>query len=412
MSQESSLALEKDLAPARIVGTAFVVVLLGHAVVDALAALVPATLGLLEVRVGMTAQQSAWLLGLGPLCSGLAQPICAVVSDRRNTRLLGVVGVALGALGIGTLGLAADVTSLALIYALGMIGIGMFHPVGATTIGYLRSHNRNTAVSLFFVAGMIGGVSGALLWPRVLSMPQGFRYLPLAILPAAALIVFMQRSFVQLAPAGNSSTHIPVTQAPRADWVMVGLLYIAACLRFCVNMALLYLYVRWVQGMVAAEHAGWSAEQVARFAAPLVGDLNAATLLGMAIGGLAAGFVVRVGRERWPMVWVPIAFAPVIAWLPYAPLKLGYVLALLAGVGFAAMIPVTIALAQRLLPHRANLASSLMMGGAWAVAMLGPRLAEFGVTRCGLSTTFLLTACGLILSGIVSLPLPNRKSRG
>ena len=132
-----------------------------------------------------------------------------------HTRLLGVVGVALGALGIGTLGLAADVTSLALIYALGMIGIGMFHPMGATTIGYLHSHNRNTAVSLFFVAGMIGGVLGALLWPRVLSMRQGVRYLPLAILPAAALIVFMQRSFVQLAPAGNSSASIPVTQAPR-----------------------------------------------------------------------------------------------------------------------------------------------------------------------------------------------------
>jgi hypothetical protein len=73
---------------------------------------------------------------------------------------------------------------------------------------------------------------------------------------------------------------------------------------------------------------------------------------------------------------------------------------------------VTIALAQRLLPHRANLASSLMMGGAWTVSMVGPRLAEFGVTRWGLSTTFLLTACGLVLSGIVSLPLPNRAARG
>lgn len=412
MSQEASLALEKDFAPARTVGTAFVVLLLSHTVVDALAALVPSTLGLLEIRVGMTAQQSAWLLGLGSLCSGLAQPICAVVSDRRNTRLLGVVGVALAALGIGTLGLATDVLSLALIYALGMIGIGMFHPVGATTIGHLRSHNRNTAISLFFVAGMIGGVSGALFWPRVLPMSAGFRYLPLAILPAAAVIVFMQRSFSQLAPVGNSSTSIPVTRAPRADWVMVGLLYTAACLRFSVNMALLYLYLRWAQGMVAAEHIGWSADQVARFAAPLVGDLNAATLLGMAIGGLAAGFAVRVGHEKWPMVWVPIAFAPVIACFPYAPLELGYVLALLAGIGFAAMIPVTIALAQQLLPHRANLASSLMMGGAWAVAMVGPRLAEFGMTRWGLSTTFMLTACCLILSGIVSLPLPNRTSRG
>lgn len=176
-------------------------------------------------------------------------------------------------------------------------------------------------------------------------------------------------------------------------------------------MALLYLYVRWVQGIIAAEHLEWSAKEVARFAAPLVGDLNAATFVGMAVGGLAAGFIVSVGREKWPMVVVPIVFAPVIAYLPYASLELGRVFAMLAGVGFAAMIPITIALAQQLLPHRANLASSLMMGGAWAVAMLGPRLAEFSFTRWGLSTTFLLTAGALVLSGVVSLPLPNRASR-
>ncbi len=219
-------------------------VLLCHAVVDAFSALVPASLGLLEVRVGMTAQQSAWLLGLGSLCSGLAQPICAVVSDRRNTRRLGILGVALASLGIGTLGLAQGVTSLAMLLALGMIGIGMFHPVGATTIGHLRSHNRNTSLSLFFVAGMIGHVTGAFLWPRVLSIPQGFRYLPLTIIPTAALIVFTVRSFVQIAPPEDSSASLPVPNARRASWMMVGLLYIAACLRFSVNMALLYLYVR------------------------------------------------------------------------------------------------------------------------------------------------------------------------
>ena len=108
---------------------------------------------------------------------------------------------------------------------------------------------------------------------------------------------------------------------------------------------------------------------------------------------------------------VPIAFAQVIALFPYAPLSWSYLLAVLAGIGFAAMIPITIALAQQLLPHRANLASSLMMGGAWAVAMLGPTLAEIGVSRWGVNTTFLLTAGCLVVSGIVCLPLPQRVSK-
>ncbi len=408
MSQDASLTLEDTLGPVRLGGIAFIAVLAGHVFVDILATLVPSTLGLLEVRVGMTAQQSAWLLGLGPLCSGLSQPICALISDRRNTRQLGIVGVALGGLGICSLGLAGNATTLAFIYALGMVGIGMFHPVGATTIGHLRSHKRNSAMSLFFVAGMLGGVSGAFVWPRVLSQPQGFHYLPLALVPALGLLVVLHRSFAQLTPNGHSSTGVPVVRASRANWAMVGLLYFATCLKFCVNMALVYLFVRWAQATVSAEHANWSAERVARFAAPLVGDLNAAMLLGMALGGFAAGFVVRMGREKWPLACVPILFAPVIALFPHAPLGLGYVLATLAGVGFASMIPITIALSQQLLPHRANLASSLMMGGAWAVATVGPVCAEFGVQRWGLSVTFLLTACTLAASGVVCVPLPKQ----
>ncbi len=134
MSQEASLALEKDLAPARILGTAFVVVLLGHAAVDALAALVPAA-GVVGSSRRNDRPAVGLVVGIGAALLGVGQPICAVVSDRRNTRLLGVVGVALGALGIGSLGLATGVTSLALIYAVGMIGIGMFHPWGPPRLG-------------------------------------------------------------------------------------------------------------------------------------------------------------------------------------------------------------------------------------------------------------------------------------
>jgi MFS family permease len=305
-------------------------------------------------------------------------------------------------------GLANNVLTLALIYAVGMTGIGMFHPVGAATIGHLRAHKRNSAMSLFFVAGMAGGVVGAILWPRVLSLPQGFRFLPFVLVPTLILLVVMQRSFAQLGSAGHSTATIPVSRTSRSSWTMVGLLYVAACLQFVVNMALVYLFVRWVQSQVAAGHANWTAEHVARFSAPLVGDLNAALILGMALGGLTSGLLVRVGREKLPLVCVPILFAPVIALLPHVPLGWAFLLSTLAGIGFASMIPISIALAQHLLPHRANLASSLMMGGAWAVATLGPGLAEFGVKRWGIDATFILTAGLLAASGLVCLPLRSR----
>ena len=185
----------------------------------------------------------------------------------------------------------------------------------------------------------------------------------------------------------------------------MAVLYAAAAVRFSVNMALLYLYVRWAEKCVLTEHQDWSQEHVATAAAPLVGNFNAATLIGMALGGVLAGVLIRPGKEKWPMVLVPIGFAPIIGLFPYAPLEISYLLAVAAGIGFASMIPVSIAFAQHLMPRHTNLASGLMMGGAWSVAVVGPRCAEIGVAQLGLPTTFVLTAIALALSGIISIRL-------
>lgn len=409
MSQEIAIESNPVLQPARVAGFAFVAILAAHVVVDALSALVPSSLGLLEARLHLTARQTAWLLGVGPLFSGLAQPICALVSDRLATRQWGVWGVVLGVLGIGSLGFADSFWSLTVVYAVGVIGIGMFHPIGAATIGHLWQTRRTSAVSVFFVAGMLGGVLGALVWPRVLTLSVGFQILPLLVAPMLVLAVFLQRSFSRLEPLHEHETEASTAELPSVSWACVAVLYVAAVLRFCVNMALTYLFVRWVQTHVAAQHADWGMEAVARAAAPRVGNLNAAMLLGMAIGGTSAGVLIRPGKEKWPMVLVPLLFAPVIGLFPFLPLEAGYLLAIAAGIGFAAMIPVTVALAQQLMPRQTNLASSLMMGGAWAVAMLGPMCAEIGVSRYGLQTTFLATAATLAVAGLVCLPLKHQR---
>lgn len=405
MSQDVVLEVNPTMPAARAAGLAFSAVLLGHVTVDVLSAVVPTTLGILEERLQLTPQQSAWLFGIGPLFSGLAQPICALVSDRMGTRKLGTVGLALGALGIGAMGLVNEYWSLALVYTAGVVGIGMFHPVGAATIGQLWPDKRTSAISWFFVAGMVGGVLGSLLWPRLLAFPERFTWLPWIVAPIAALVVVLHRSFAGLLPLRPRRDLSADEQSAPIAWLQVGMLYVAASLRFCVNTALAYLFLRWMQNEVATLHGDWSSVRVARESAPLVGNLNAALLVGMATGGMSAGAMVRNGKEKWPLVLVPLCFAPVIGLFPFLPVVAGYLLAVAAGIGFASMIPVSISLAQHLMPGRTNLASSLMMGGAWAVAMLGPTCAEWGVSNLGLEHTFIATAITLAVAGLVCLPL-------
>jgi FSR family fosmidomycin resistance protein-like MFS transporter len=401
----------RDSTPTRL-RTRIGVLLVSHTTVDVYSAFLPPLLGLLEVRCRLSPQQTALLLGVGSLSSGLSQPLAAWLSDRIDSRWFGALGLLLAAVCLSCLGMPRDFPTLLAVYVTGMIGVGMFHPVGASSAGQLADGlpgaRRSLGLGLFFVFGMAGGTIGSMLAPRVAAQPDGFMLLRYAMLPGLLLAGALQLSIGRVAHRVADHASLAVGAAEiRTRWRLVGLLYVANALRFTVNITLFYLYVRWAQASFAADHPGWTDRQVADAAAATNGNLIAATVVGMAIGGLVAGAVVRPGREKWPLVVVPLLGAPFVAIFPMAGIQAGYLLAVLAGIGFAAMIPVTMSVAQRLLPHRTSLASGMMLGGAWAVAVVGPVIAE----RCleapaiGLDRRFGLTAVLLALSGIVCLPL-------
>lgn len=384
-----------------------------HTTVDLFAAIVPPLYGVLQVRCDLTPQQAAWLLGVGSLSSGLSQPISAWLSDRFDSRLFGAAGLAMAAVCLSCIGLADDFRSLLTLYIGGMIGVGIFHPVGASTMGQLadqfRGRKRSIGISVFFVAGMAGGITGSLIARQVATAGEdGFSLLRFACIPglivAAILFVAIRR-----VPHRHHEHHLMRFQDAEIArrWYTIGLLLLGNALRFTVNMALVYLFVRWAEARVTGQHPLYTIGQVANHGAQIAGLLGALLVLGMAVGGLTAGTLVRQGREKWLLVAQPIIFAPIVALFGGASLLQGYALAVLAGIGFASMIPVTLSLAQRLLPHRTSLASGLMLGGAWTIAVVGPRLAEYclGTLNLGLPRTFQLTAVLLAISGLVCLPL-------
>ena len=89
-----------------------------------------------------------------------------------------------------------------------------------------------------------------------------------------------------------------------------------------------------------------------------------------------------------------------------------FALGVLSGVGFGSVIPVSMSLAQRLLPHRTSLASGLMLGGAWAFAFIGPKWAQVVQDWAGLDMAFFVTAGALVVAGGIAALLPGALIRG
>ena len=202
----------------------------------------------------------------------------------------------------------------------------------------------------------------------------------------------------------------------RARWATVGILYAANVIRFSVNMALVYLYTEWAQAYTrAAAGAAALTDALGARASEFNGYLQAAMQLGMGGAGLALGFMLAPRFEKHAFVASPAVGAVAIAAIPMLPVLPGWAvlpvalaLSVLSGVGFGSVIPVSMAVAQRLLPHRTSLASGMMLGGAWAFAFVGPILAERIQIAAGLDAAFYATAGTLALAGVLCTTIRGR----
>ncbi|MCP3905176.1 MAG: MFS transporter [Planctomycetes bacterium] len=383
-------------------------VVLSHPVLDAYSGFVPPLLGVLQVRCDLTYQQAALLLSIGPLTSGLCQPAFAWLTDHVDSRIFGAAGLAVAAAALSCIGLADSFPTLVVLFVLGMLGVGAFHPVAAASVGQMAGRRRSMGVTLFFVAGMVGAAMGPIISTRVTAIePNGFALLRWVMIPGLITAVLLHLA-IRNVPHKHDHEH--VADMPRAEarqrWTAVMLLWAGNAMRFWVNIALLYLFVRWTEAVVVREQPLLDASRVPVVGSILCGEMNALMMLGMGVGGFAAGMLVRHGRERLAFVLVPLLLGPAIALFPLCGRWGGYGLALLAGVAYASVIPLAISVAQRLLPHRTSLASSLMMGGGWAMAALAPPVMEWIRREHGLPTAFHVVAVVLVASGIVGMALP------
>jgi MFS transporter, FSR family, fosmidomycin resistance protein len=423
MPDDSSTAASQTRSPRLPLGR-LATVIFAHGVIDWLSAIVIPILSYLEGRVEMTPTQGATLIAVGSIASGLIQPMVALISDKHDTRWAGTAGLIAAVLAIGCLGFAQNFTHLLLIQIIGTAGIGAFHPVGAAAAGQLAGRARSGAISIFYATGLAGGVSGSFASPQI-AEHLGLKSLVWTIPPVLlfALVLAWAIHKVPHRQAGALDHHNSLPQAERRRrWCDVSLLYIGNVFRFVANMMLVVLLVRWCETQILMETKAASLNADLRLEASILnGPLQAMMALGMGISGLAVGWFVSVERAKWFLFGMPLVGVVVVAAFPWLP-RMGvhvemvhggiqgkaavWFVAALMGMGYSAVMPLTITMAQRLLPHRTSLASALMMGGAWSVAFVGPPAAQW-MLKVGLSMEqcFGVVAGLLFLSSLLALPM-------
>ncbi len=404
-----------------------------HTVVDFFSFFVIALMPLLSARLDMSKVEVAILIGVGSITSGAIQPIVAILSDRHNTRMLGTIGMCIALVCISSIGFAQHFWHLLVLHAIGAAGVGAFHPPAAAAVGSLAGRARSRYVAFFFLAGMMGGVMGNLLSPVYVSgfaclaagdgespdIAFGLRslawFLPIGLGSAFVLACAIHR--VPHMGHGASAFHASLSEVERRlRWFAVGVLYFGNVIRFSVNMALVYLVVEWTTRL-ATRRLGPEAtiEQIGLAASKLNGPLQGAQQVGMGAGGITLGLLLAVRFEKAAFMTMPWVGAIAIACLPLAEglatqwvMPLAFFATVLAGIGFGSMVPISMSLAQRLLPHRTSLASGLMLGGAWMVAFLGPQFAGAMQTWFSLEAAFVATGALLAGAGVLGWVLPAR----
>ncbi len=430
-----------------------------HFVVDVFSFVGVALLPLFAVLLDLPTEKKALLLALGSFCSGAIQPIVAWASDKFDTRALGTLGFVVAVLCIGNLGMATNFTQFAILYSLGAVGIGAFHPPAAAIVGHLGGSKRSIMIALFFLAGMSGGIIGNVFTPRYVEMMTpmvdgqpdtvaGVLALRWFIPVGLAFAVLLALTIHKTGHRHSSSADHHVSMEPsdrRQRWFAVGVLYVANMVRFSVNMALIYLLVELAsQITLTRSDTALSDGQLGVQASQLNGLFQASMQVGMGSVGIILGFMLSARFEKLAFVVLPILGSFALFMIPRAGMfatgaevPVAIIGTILTGVGFGAVIPVSISLAQRLLPHRTSLASGLMLGGAWMLAFVGPIFAEIvhkgfaskpGTPRFvintieslpeglsaslldgfGLDAGFTATAVALFLAGLISLLLPQK----
>ncbi len=379
-----------SIAPAK----RFACVAATHTLIDIFPIFFTSLMLVFQGRLGLTAGQETIVYMITPIFSGATQPFFAWLSDRFDTRLCGPVGMVLGAVCIGSIGFARSFEQLIALQIVGVIGTGMYHPIGVALAGqsgmkFLR-RGRTQAIGLFIAAGMLGQAAGPQIATEV-SRRWGMEHLAWLIIPALFAAIGLH-ALTRRMPHRHDDHHARRASFDLAEsrrrWFAIGVITAQNSLRFTANVGMFVMFNVWAKSKMLAQSPGMPLTEIEERGAAMAAKLASAMTIGMGVCMIAVGYLVVRGAERRPLWLYSLIGAAAMASTGFVgdwgvarfgvgaagvlPMAL---MVFVTPIGFFATFPIATSLAQRLQPGHTSLVSALLMGVGWAVSSMAPILA-------------------------------------
>ncbi|MDQ7842141.1 MAG: MFS transporter [Armatimonadota bacterium] len=366
-----------------------------HFLNDFYVAFLAPLLPLVVARFNLSLALAGLLATVLTTSAAMSQPFFGVIADRLRVRIFVVAGPTLTVATMGLMGLAPSYAWLIVLLLLAGTGTASFHPQGASTAGEASGRRKGAGLSLFVAAGELGYALGPLVIVIVVAS-WGLGATWMVAVPGVLASLLLWR----LIPPHRDPPPRPAGQTLRRD--LLEALRPLAVLWFIVVLRSIVIssYQTFIPLLLNARGGSIVAGGVAVF---LFGGIGA-------IGGISGGTLSdRLGRKRMMalslILSTPLLFAFIHARGPWA-----YVFLAAGGVAIYLSAAVTIVMAQELMPHRASVASSIVMGLAWGTAGLSLTAVGALGDAIGLERTLIgvLGLSGVALVAVLFLPAAPR----
>jgi FSR family fosmidomycin resistance protein-like MFS transporter len=279
---------------------------------------------------------------------------------------------------------------------IGVLGSGLFHPIGTATAAAAHPTRAGSATALFFFCGQIGLASGPLIAGLLFRSSGAIGVLPLclvALLPAGLLLT------APAAPSRSLSSPTGAHTIAHATIAATSAFIVLVALRSSIQAA----YMAFLPKLFADR--GWN---------PVAyGALAGTFMLTAAIGNVITGELadrrgMRAATVAPLLLGVPAGL--ICLWSPTP--AIAFVGCALAGLLIGGQHSVLVVHAQRLLPTRQGFAAGLILGFTFAAGGIGVWLGGLAADQVGLLPVMqAITLLGLP-AALLAMTLPGRARVG
>ena len=325
----------------------------------------------------------------------VSQPFFGYLVDRWGRSWWVPTALAYGGLVAATWGLSSSFPMLLALAALGGLGSGAFHPLGASAAaGVTADRNRNAAMSAYTVGGTTGFAIGPLVMVALLAL-FGRGGTVALVVPGLVVALLLARHVPNSnARRGARETEVlrPANGPTTVAWGLLARLVAVVMLRSWSFLALFQFVPIWYddQGYGPA------------FYGPLATTLILSGAVGTLLGGVVAD---RHGARQVMLLSVLLAIPPLLLFVGFPgwwAFGTGAVLGLIAD----SSLGVTLVAAQRLMPGRTGVASGVILGLGFVTGGLGVPVTGLLADLWGLQAALLSLAVPLAAAVLVVLSIP------